>query len=143
MLDPTAGGSFYDDKQTPLSCMEARKLFAEGRSVYFVKAGQNPDNADALYEKNFYWNVYFAKNLYRFEFEEVSAFGIKDGERLNAVPEGYDIAETKRKKYGYMIDLYTTENTPEYIPPIEKMIEALDGQKNIIVSPLTLTHKPL
>ncbi len=143
MLDVTAGGSFYDDKKTPLSCMEIRELLAVGKRVYFANAGKNPANADALYERHFYCNMYFAKNLFRFEVDEFSGFGVKAGERWIIAPAGYDVAEAEKLKYEYMIDTMQRQNAAEYIPALEKRLEQLKTAEYKTVSPLTLTRAPL
>lgn len=94
MLDPTTDGYFVDENCQPLSLMELRRNFAEGRFATMVRVGESMKDLERLKEKNSEMNTYICKNLFYFAVDRTCRFGPSDGVLLIA-PAHYSVKECR------------------------------------------------
>ena len=105
-LDPTCG-SYFSTGGEPLSCLELRDAFAEHRSVSAILNRQNPARIQELQKRNLDVNYYYAKNLFYFSLDTISAFGVpKENAAIFVVPEGFDLRRQQIKHLEYMASGY-------------------------------------
>lgn len=105
ILDPTTGG-YFTDGVSPLSALEARKLFAENGRVTVVLNRQNPGKIDELILKpaNLELNAYYAKNFFRLCLETASGFGAeRNVSHYNLLPAGVSLQRQELESMRYRI----------------------------------------
>ena len=103
MLDPTTDGYFVDDRKTPLSLLEMRSKFANAEFITFVRSTESLKDLQKLREKHLETNLYICKNLFYFQVEQYSTFGVKD-KYLCFVPLHYSLKKTKQANLKYRLD---------------------------------------
>ncbi|MBO5656955.1 MAG: transglutaminase family protein, partial [Agathobacter sp.] len=103
MLDPTTDGYFVDDRKTPLSLLEMRSKFANAEFITFVRSTESLKDLQKLREKHLETNLYICKNLFYFQVEQYSTFGVKD-KFLCFVPLHYSLKKTKQANLKYRLD---------------------------------------
>ena len=103
MLDPTTDGYFVDDTKTPLSLLEMRSKFANAEFITFVRSKESLKDMQKLREKHLETNLYICKNLFYFQVEQYSTFGVKD-KYLCFVPLHYSLKKTKQANLKYRLD---------------------------------------
>ena len=92
MLDMSMNVYFIDEHLTPLSVKEIRNNMKNQKIVTAIFENQSTDDLEKLFEINIQTNVYFAKNLFMFSFDEYSTFGPCD-RQLYYVPKNFNLRE--------------------------------------------------
>lgn len=130
MLDPTTDGYFIDDTKTPLSLLEMRSKFANAEFITFVLSTDSLRDIQKLRAKYLDTNMYICKNLFYFQIEQFSTFGVKNN-FLQFVPLHYSVKKTKQANLKYRLDNLPAEcedfrkELEESVPRLEQSQEPL------------------
>lgn len=127
MLDPTTDGYFIDENKMPLSLLEMRDLFANDKFITFVKSTDSLKDLPKLKEKYLEYNVYICKNLYYFNIDKDSTFGVT-GKNLIFAPIGFSLKETFKANNKYRLNHLPAEYE-EFREVFEKNLKGLEEFK--------------
>ena len=142
MLDPSTDGYFIDDTKTPLSLLEMRSKFANAEFVTFVRSTESLKDIHKLREKYLEKNLYICKNLFYFQVEQYSTFGVKD-KFLCFAPLHYSVKKTKLANMKYRLDNLPAEYEELRVKLEERVPELEESKEPKKIAVASMQKKPI
>ena len=142
MMDPTTDGYFIDDNKTPLSLLEMRSKFAKAEFITFVRSTESTKDIHKLREKHLEKNLYICKNLFYFQVEQYSTFGVKD-KFLCFAPLRYSVKETKLANMKYRLDNLPAAYEELRIKLEERVPELEESKEPKKIAVASMQKKPI
>lgn len=135
MLDMSTNSYFINKDFTPLSVKEIRNFMKNQLPVSVIFNNQSNISFDDLFIKNLQTNVYFAKNLFFFSYDEYSTFGIK-GKSLFCLPEHFDLKKYFSQNLKFRLDFALKNNMDKnFISSIKNRYYNLLNDSLILICP--------
>ncbi len=138
MLDPTTDGYFVDEDGKPLSLLEMRKRFANGRFVTFVRAGDRLKDLPRLRKKYVDRSSYICKNLFYFRIGNRSGFGEPEF-MLTFCPAGFSVRENMIQNARFRIGNMPEENI-RFVAAAKEKLRKLESSAELAYTDVSVMY---